>query len=121
MIRAAPLKIGRAVFRFPAGSFARHGRAVADFGRGLRLPCEILPAKRVAPRTRAVKPIALTRSGVRALRAMARPNDGARGVDENRESEEIAPQRCRSSVVEHSLGKGEVDSSILSGSTIKIP
>ena len=25
--------------------------------------------------------------------------------------------RCRSSVVEHSLGKGEVDSSILSGST----
>ena len=26
--------------------------------------------------------------------------------------------RCRSSVVEHSLGKGEVDSSILSGSTI---
>ena len=27
---------------------------------------------------------------------------------------------CRSSVVEHSLGKGEVDSSILSGSTIKI-
>lgn len=25
---------------------------------------------------------------------------------------------CRSSVVEHSLGKGEVDSSILSGSTI---
>src|SRR5579883_45894 len=29
-----------------------------------------------------------------------------------------APRRCRSSVVEHSLGKGEVDSSILSGSTI---
>ena len=28
-------------------------------------------------------------------------------------------RRCRSSVVEHSLGKGEVDSSILSGSTIK--
>ena len=27
------------------------------------------------------------------------------------------PVRCRSSVVEHSLGKGEVDSSILSGST----
>jgi hypothetical protein len=27
-------------------------------------------------------------------------------------------QRCRSSVVEHSLGKGEVESSILSGSTI---
>jgi hypothetical protein len=27
------------------------------------------------------------------------------------------PLRCRSSVVEHSLGKGEVDSSILSGST----
>ena len=27
-------------------------------------------------------------------------------------------RRCRSSVVEHSLGKGEVDSSILSGSTI---
>jgi hypothetical protein len=26
---------------------------------------------------------------------------------------------CRSSVVEHSLGKGEVDSSILSGSTRK--
>ena len=26
--------------------------------------------------------------------------------------------RCRSSVVEHSLGKGEVESSILSGSTI---
>ena len=26
---------------------------------------------------------------------------------------------CRSSVVEHSLGKGEVDSSILSGSTTK--
>ena len=26
-------------------------------------------------------------------------------------------RRCRSSVVEHSLGKGEVDSSILSGST----
>ena len=26
---------------------------------------------------------------------------------------------CRSSVVEHSLGKGEVDSSILSGSTIQ--
>jgi len=29
--------------------------------------------------------------------------------------------RCRSSVVEHSLGKGEVLSSILSGSTIKRP
>ena len=28
---------------------------------------------------------------------------------------------CRSSVVEHSLGKGEVDSSILSGSTIQPP
>src|SRR5579872_3163702 len=28
---------------------------------------------------------------------------------------------CRSSVVEHSLGKGEVDSSILSGSTIPSP
>src|SRR5215467_819305 len=28
---------------------------------------------------------------------------------------------CRSSVVEHSLGKGEVDSSILSGSTTKSP
>jgi hypothetical protein len=27
------------------------------------------------------------------------------------------PARCRSSVVEHSLGKGEVESSILSGST----
>jgi hypothetical protein len=27
-------------------------------------------------------------------------------------------RRCRSSVVEHSLGKGEVESSILSGSTI---
>jgi hypothetical protein len=30
-------------------------------------------------------------------------------------------QRCRSSVVEHSLGKGEVESSILSGSTIFHP
>ena len=29
--------------------------------------------------------------------------------------------RCRSSVVEHSLGKGEVDSSILSGSTMQDP
>ncbi len=29
-------------------------------------------------------------------------------------------QRCRSSEVEHSLGKGEVESSILSGSTIYI-
>jgi hypothetical protein len=28
------------------------------------------------------------------------------------------PARCRSSVVEHSIGNGEVDSSILSGSTI---
>jgi hypothetical protein len=28
------------------------------------------------------------------------------------------PVCCRSSVVEHSLGKGEVESSILSGSTI---
>jgi hypothetical protein len=36
---------------------------------------------------------------------------------------ELAPHaflRCRSSVVEHSLGKGEVDSSILSGSTTPI-
>ncbi len=32
----------------------------------------------------------------------------------------VAQARCRSSVVEHSLGKGEVDSSILSGSTICI-
>jgi hypothetical protein len=31
-----------------------------------------------------------------------------------------ARERCRSSVVEHSLGKGEVESSILSGSTIII-
>ena len=31
---------------------------------------------------------------------------------------EPAARRCRSSVVEHSLGKGEVESSILSGSTI---
>ncbi len=30
------------------------------------------------------------------------------------------PVCCRSSVVEHSLGKGEVESSILSGSTIFI-
>jgi hypothetical protein len=30
------------------------------------------------------------------------------------------PHRCRSSVVEHSLGKGEVVSSILTGSTRKI-
>jgi hypothetical protein len=29
--------------------------------------------------------------------------------------------RCRSSVVEHSLGKGEVESSILSGSTRLFP
>ena len=29
------------------------------------------------------------------------------------------PRRCRSSVVEHSLGKGEVRSSILRGSTSK--
>ena len=28
--------------------------------------------------------------------------------------------RCRSSVVEHSIGNGEVDSSILSGSTIHL-
>ena len=39
---------------------------------------------------------------------------------------DVAPQaanrrRCRSSVVEHSLGKGEVESSILSGSTIPTP
>ena len=33
----------------------------------------------------------------------------------------LAPQRCRSSVVEHPLGKGEVESSILSGSTIRPP
>src|SRR6185437_9806204 len=31
------------------------------------------------------------------------------------------PTCCRSSVVEHSLGKGEVDSSILSGSTSQHP
>jgi hypothetical protein len=31
------------------------------------------------------------------------------------------PARCRSSVVEHPLGKGEVVSSILTGSTIKTP
>ena len=31
------------------------------------------------------------------------------------------PRRCRSSVVEHSLGKGEVRSSILRGSTIHTP
>ena len=31
------------------------------------------------------------------------------------------PVCCRSSVVEHSLGKGEVESSILSGSTIQLP
>ncbi len=31
-----------------------------------------------------------------------------------------AQARCCSSVVEHSLGKGEVDSSILSSSTIRI-
>ncbi len=30
------------------------------------------------------------------------------------------PVCCRSSVVEHSLGKGEVESSILSGSTISL-
>ena len=30
---------------------------------------------------------------------------------------QATPARCRSSVVEHSLGKGEVESSILSGST----
>ena len=29
------------------------------------------------------------------------------------------PRRCSSSVVEHSLGKGEVESSILSNSTIR--
>jgi hypothetical protein len=32
-----------------------------------------------------------------------------------------AGRRCSSSVVEHSLGKGEVGSSILPYSTIKIP
>src|SRR6202161_1769716 len=30
----------------------------------------------------------------------------------------VSGARCRSSVVEHSIGNGEVDSSILSGSTI---
>ena len=39
---------------------------------------------------------------------------GARGLSP-------AWPRCRSSVVEHSLGKGEVDSSILSGSTSLSP
>ena len=33
---------------------------------------------------------------------------------------DLPVRRCRSSVVEHSLGKGEVESSILSGSTIII-
>ncbi len=32
-----------------------------------------------------------------------------------------AARRCCSSVVEHSIGNGEVDSSILSSSTIKMP
>src|ERR1700722_9538583 len=32
----------------------------------------------------------------------------------------ILRARCRSSVVEHSIGNGEVDSSILSGSTIPL-
>jgi hypothetical protein len=35
-----------------------------------------------------------------------------------RRDRSLAARRCRSSVVEHSLGKGEVESSILSGSTI---
>jgi hypothetical protein len=33
-------------------------------------------------------------------------------------ADSLSRARCRSSVVEHSLGKGEVDSSILSGSTM---
>src|SRR5260370_40853855 len=32
----------------------------------------------------------------------------------------VSGARCRSSVVEHSIGNGEVDSSILSGSTIHL-
>src|SRR5262249_26589157 len=42
---------------------------------------------------------------------------GSRGFEAAYFSVAFAPSRCRSSVVEHSLGKGEVVSSILTGST----
>ena len=40
---------------------------------------------------------------------------------QHRPADTAAKARCRSSVVEHSLGKGEVVSSILTGSTITLP
>ena len=43
---------------------------------------------------------------------------GLRGGDQaGRKRPRLTPRRCRSSVVEHPLGKGEVESSIPSGST----
>ena len=42
-------------------------------------------------------------------------------VDEHALWPSFGRRRCCSSVVEHSLGKGEVDSSILSGSTSYLP
>ena len=60
----------------------------------------------IAPRLDAI--VALAAPLWQKLRAVAGPLEAS---DAN---------RCRSSVVEHSIGNGEVDSSILSGSTIQI-
>src|SRR5690348_3640657 len=58
-----------------------------------------------------------------ARRGRTLPSGGASCISSRHLLAGFAPartnRRCRSSVVEHSLGKGEVDSSILSGSTRK--
>jgi hypothetical protein len=58
--------------------------------------------------------------GAATAAARLRPNCPY-GKDRGVFAGSFSVRRCRSSVVEHSLGKGEVLSSILSGSTIKSP
>ena len=55
--------------------------------------------------------------GMRRVRRQAPRTRSAPAVEPPAPLWHIRALRCRSSVVEHSLGKGEVDSSILSGST----
>jgi hypothetical protein len=101
----------------------------------LRLRCDLVQGRRLPPLLSAASgsparlPPAVSGGQRRVLRCpwliASRSCEGScskrRAVASERQFRRFAPdktRRCRSSVVEHSLGKGEVESPILSGSTI---
>ena len=113
--RAAPQPGRGAVQRTPLRAGLRQARLLVRAAqRTATIGCKNMPVMLAAP----------PRGGYERRRSRPDVPHAAVGCDrltQSSGSPGSCPQRCRSSVVEHSLGKGEVDSSILSGSTITAP